>query len=193
MEGFFEEEKTLVDEIHDIEKNTLAGKLHEMRMRKKYGDVDNIDYAAVSNFDVEDPKLIEHMDNARKQLKAFTIAQSQPPSAEEVAALRAEIKQQIADLVRMSNECQTELVTAIDDANLHASNVRKIADGIQPWGYPDIRDKSICLRALGDKMSELSLNMESVLLGLKKSYSATLATARNYENFVAERAAAAAQ
>lgn len=187
MEGLFEDEKTIIDDIQDIERDALAGKLRDMRTRRKYGDVENIDFAAVSNFDVEDPKLIEHMDNARKQLKAFTAAQSQPLSDEEIAAKQVAIKQYIADLVRMTSDCQTNLRLAIDDAGLHASNIRKIADNIQPHGYPDIDDKSMCLKLLSDKINALSLSMEEISIDLRKSYSTALVTARNYEQCIATR------
>jgi hypothetical protein len=89
--------------------------------------------------DLEDPALMEHMDNARAQFEAYQARAAELPAAAAMVSADVQARRALSGLTTSMNEHKIALQTVCGDVHLQAANAGKLSNGGRPHGYPTLR------------------------------------------------------
>jgi hypothetical protein len=89
--------------------------------------------------DLEDPALMEHMDNARAQFMSYQAKLGEIPTAANMGSADLHAKLALSGLTTRLNDQKMVLHTACGEVHLQAANAGKLAGGGRPHGYPTMQ------------------------------------------------------
>lgn len=132
--------------------------------------------------DLEDPALVEHMNEARDNLCHILAKQDELPDIESLRSSDTEVRKQLSGLMVSLSQSKLDLRIAIDDLALHSSNAAKLAQSVQPHSYPSHKDSDKCFALLGERIRATGEEITKILAELEMFEKSLTLVRRTYEN-----------
>lgn len=139
--------------------------------------------------ETEDPKLMEHMDEARRVLRSTEGAGAGAPELGKLERSDVATRKSLSTLSMALKDMRMSLQCALEEHALTVANVGKISVGVSPHGYPRLAappDEPLkgCLATLGEKLAAASTSFGGVQTALAEIEKELTRARRGYETTV---------
>jgi len=149
---------------------------------KKKHQLDLNDEKSLEDAGLEDPVLMEHMEQARAALAEHERRLDEIPSEEEMRRVDTAARRMLSKLTTGLTTRQRTLQSSCEDIHLQSANAMKLANAGRPHGFPEVfaeltPSQQACFEMLSKKLESVSKDMEALGESLEQ-FSADFVLAR---------------